>query len=451
MKVTGIAIVPPTAAAENPKVTPELLASSLARYSRSNKGITEILATIDWNNPDKAVDAIFKFVDYGHASIAGLTGGIAIAIDGCSSVLAYKLFEHAQLSDGQESSSRYIQLDQSVIGEPAEFGIPSGLHGQWREVMVEAFELYQQLYSDLDKQAQADPACVRAPANTPPKVLDRMRKNYALDRARYLLPFAYRSNVALVMTARCWAQLVRELDSMPLVEARELASGLRGELNKFAPRLTKHSYRDEACQAQYLQELTFQKRWIAKNGVNLTSTPDKVEVTVERSRAKFNPTMQSFVDGFEGRTNRYSVLGDEVRRMFVRFAWNNVALAELRDLNRHRSGYRYAPLLPNGFYLPPEVSRSRVDPTLQRVGALVTALAADSNQSGAFLYGYLLGIQTPFEHSTHCDKFIYEAELRTGLGAHFRYAEHLRIAAEAFLEQVPEAKEFIRLGEAEPE
>ena len=54
-------------------------------------------------------------------------------------------------------------------------------------------------------------------------------------------------------------------------------------------------------------------------------------------------------------------------------------------------------------------------------------------RSPAYIYSLLLGAQTPFEHSTHADKFIYEAELRTGLGAHFRYAEHLSAALRAFL------------------
>ena len=32
-------------------------------------------------------------------------------------------------------------------------------------------------------------------------------------------------------------------------------------------------------------------------------------------------------------------------------------------------------------------------------------------KSPAYVYGLLLGSQTPFEHSTHADKFVYEAEL----------------------------------------
>ena len=71
--------------------------------------------------------------------------------------------------------------------------------------------------------------------------------------------------------------------------------------------------------------------------------------------------------------------------------------------------------------------------------------------SGAYVYTLLLGAQTPFEHCTHADKFIYEAELRTGMGAHFRYAEHLSAALAGFFEQVPEARSWVVEGTAEPE
>src|ERR1700709_2013755 len=110
MKVTGLAIVPPPAAADLPKVTPELLASVLARYSRSNDGIAKILEKVDIANPDESLDRILKFEDYGNASIGGLTGGLSIAIDDVSMWLAYKIFEIAQMADGQESSTRYITM-----------------------------------------------------------------------------------------------------------------------------------------------------------------------------------------------------------------------------------------------------------------------------------------------------------------------------------------------------
>jgi len=88
MKVTGLAVVPPPTAADLPRVTPELLASVLARYSRSNEGLARIIERVDVAHPDESIDRILKFVDYGHASIGGLTGGLAIAVDDVSMWLA---------------------------------------------------------------------------------------------------------------------------------------------------------------------------------------------------------------------------------------------------------------------------------------------------------------------------------------------------------------------------
>src|SRR6202044_3197469 len=140
MKVTGLALVPPPSAADMPRVTPELLASVLARYSRSNEGLEAILAKVDISNPDASIDRILKFVDYGHASIGGLTGGLAVALDGISMWLAYKLFDIAQMADGQESSTRYIAMDPAKIPGSGELGIPDDLAPRWREVLARSFD-----------------------------------------------------------------------------------------------------------------------------------------------------------------------------------------------------------------------------------------------------------------------------------------------------------------------
>jgi hypothetical protein len=135
--------------------------------------------------------------------------------------------------------------------------------------------------------------------------------------------------------------------------------------------------------------------------------------------------------------------------MRVSFAWNNMALAELRDLNRHRTGHRYTPLVQAGFYLPPEIPAAPHAGLLEEQAALTRELM--QRGSPAYVHSLLLGAQTPFEHSTHADKFIYEAELRTGMGAHFRYAEHLSAVLREFFRQVPEARDWVVEGTAEPE
>src|SRR5690606_40548297 len=117
-------------------LTPELLASVLARYSRSNEGLEAILEKVDLQDPDASTDRILKFVDYGHASIGGLTGGIAIALDGVSMWLAWKLFEIAQMADGQESSTRYIAMSPDNLPDAAATGMPDDLAGRWRALMA---------------------------------------------------------------------------------------------------------------------------------------------------------------------------------------------------------------------------------------------------------------------------------------------------------------------------
>jgi thymidylate synthase ThyX len=448
MRITGLALVPPPTAADLPKVTPELLASVLARYSRSNDGLANILSKVDVNNPDASIDRILKFVDYGHASIGGLTGGLAIALDDVSMWLAYKIFEIATMADGQESSTRYITMDASNLPSPAELGIPADLAELWRDVMARAFAAYHAEYARLDALAIAEPERVRLPANAKPAVVTRLRKNYALDRARYFIPFATRTNLGLVQSSRMWATTVKHLDSLPHPEARAAAKLIRDELLKQSPRLMRHSNAERSFEAQTAQELAAS---IALGRARLSSAQlaDEVWMHVDRATPPFLGETQPIAESLRHRANRYGQQGTATRRMRVSFAWNNLALAELRDLNRHRTGHRFTPLIQAGFYLPPEIDRTSHAGLLAEQLALTRELLERGSPS--YVYSLLLGAQTPFEHSTHADKFIYEAELRTGMGAHFRYAEHLSAVLRKFFEHVPEARDWVVEGTAEPE
>jgi thymidylate synthase ThyX len=448
MKVTGLALVPPPSAADLPKVTPELLASVLARYSRSNEGIAAILAKVDIANPEASIDRILKFVDYGHASIGGLTGGLAVALDGVSMWLAYKIFEIAQMADGQESSTRYITMDPQNIPSAEELGIPGDLAPRWRDVLARAFAAYHSEYTRLDALSVAEPGRIRLPKDAKPAVVARIRKNYALDRARYFVPFATRTNVGLVQTSRMWAQTVKQLDSLAHPEARAAAALIRDELIKQSPRLMRHSSAEGSFEEQARQELAVSLR-LGLERLSAEPLADQVWVSVDRAAPPWLAQSQPVAEALRHRANRYGQQGQATRRMRVTFAWNNMALAELRDLNRHRTGNRYTPVIQAGFYLPPEIPRAGHLALLNDQLELTRELMRRGSPS--YVYSLLLGAQTPFEHGTHADKFIYEAELRTGMGAHFRYAEHLGAALGAFLAHVPEARGWVVEGTAEPE
>ncbi len=448
MKVTGLAIVPPPSAADLPKMTPELLASVLARYSRSNKGIHKIIEKVDFANPDESIDRILKFVDYGHASIGSLTGGLAIAIDGVSMWLAWKMFDIAQMADGQESSTRYITMEATNLPSAETLGIPAYLAARWQGVMVKSFAAYHAECSRLDQLVHAQPGLVRLPKDAKPAIMTRIRKNFALDRARYFIPFATRTSLGLVQSSRMWATTVKHLDSLLQPEARAAASLIRDELLKQSPRLMCHSFAEKSYTEQAAQELAKSLR-LGLARLSTMPLKDAVWVKVDTETPPWLCEEQSMAEALRYRANRYGYHGTATRRTRVSFSWNNMAVAELRDLNRHRTGHRYTPLIQAGFYLPPGITHAAHQPLLYEQAVLTRELM--HRGSPAYVYSLLLGAQTPFEHSTHADKFIYEAELRTGIGAHFRYAEHLSAALQEFFRQVPEARAWVLEGTAEPE
>jgi hypothetical protein len=339
-------------------------------------------------------------------------------------------------------------MDAANLPSAEELGIPADLADRWRRVMSAAFAAYHAEYARLDALAVANPSLVRLPPDAKPAVVTRLRKNYALDRARYFIPFATRTNLGLVQSSRMWATTVKHLDSLPHPEARAAAKLIRDELLKQSPRLMRHSFAEKSFTAQAEQELAASLALGAER-LSAAPLPDEVWVHVDRATPPWLPESQPIAESLRHRANRYGYQGSATRRMRVSFAWNNMALAELRDLNRHRTGHRTTPLIQAGFYLPPEIKHGDHAQLLHDQLELTRELLRRG--SPAYVYSLLLGAQTPFEHSTHADKFIYEAELRTGMGAHFRYAEHLSATLKKFFEQVPEARSWVVEGTAEPE
>jgi hypothetical protein len=158
-------------------------------------------------------------------------------------------------------------------------------------------------------------------------------------------------------------------------------------------------------------------------------------------------------------TNRYAPVGTSLQRTSVRFGWSAIGFAEIRDLNRHRTGSKYCPQIPKGFYFALDqvpAANGEKKAALQELAAIgqhsnQCALTRLRHSDPTYIYWTLLGTEFPFEHVTTADKFIYEAELRTGLGAHFRYAKHLRDALALFYQHFPSTKGLILEGSAEPE
>ncbi len=476
MRVKLVSLCPTEAArqAGRPALTPELLAATGARYSRSNEGLDAILARIDPDRLDSSVDSIFRMLDYGHQSIADMAP-VAIFVDGISAWLAYHLWSILPQAGGQESSTRYIRFDSGKLIAPESLGIPESERASWRGAMEQALDHYGVLYAGWQALAHSSPERVRLPAallaDGSPRGLrqaERMRRNFAFDRARYMLPVAIATNVMLVMSARSWAALCRHLEAQPLPEGRALAESLREELQLAAPRMLRHARATEALERALREE--FEALAAAARHDTPPALEEGRDNPAARERAYIDvlappgATGALFAHDLRCHENRYAWIGATLRRTAVRFGWEAMAFAEIRDLNRHRTGNKHCPPRPLGFYAAAEQLPAAAEQ--DRAAAPVTQLAAALRDGGAIsraaharlaagdptcVYWMLLGTQLAFEHVTTADKFIYEAELRTGAGAHFRYAKHLRDVLELWYARYPETRGAILEGAAEPE
>lgn len=473
MTVTQVAIRPTEAsnAAGRPALTPELLAASGARYSRSNDGLQAILAKIDPNNLDKSVDGIFKMIDYGHQSIADMAP-VAMFIDGVSMHLAYYVWTLVPTAGGQESSTRYIRLAADALPPAAKFGIADAHAAEWQGLMERSFQAYTEALEIWESVASANPSVTRIPralledpSPKAQKTVARMRRNYAFDRARYFLPVAAETNMMLILSARGWVTLCQSLLSHPLPEAVELGEMIRTELEIAAPRMLRHATQKPSFAQGIRREFQQLQHAAAANPPRCLA--DDAQQADHPPTAHLSLMVPPGVEeamlaqDLEGHDNRYSYIGERLRRIAVRFAWDAVAMAEIRDLNRHRTGTKFTPLRPVGFYAaldqwPAEVGEVEAFRRLQQLSVVGKQAAWKAHQlilagEPSHPYWTLLGTQYPFEHTTTADKFIYEAELRTGTGAHYRYARHLHEALELWYQHYPATKDLILEGSAEPE
>ncbi len=465
MKVTQVAICPTPAsnAAGRPALTPELLAASGARYSRNNEGLESILSKIDPNNLDKSVDGIFRMIDYGHQSIADMAP-VAMFMDGLSLWLAYHIWTLCPIAGGQESSTRYINYASVNELDPAVFGIPQELHAEWNTAVRQAFAAYETALNYWTEIAAAQPELTRIPrslledeSEKAQKQVARMKRNYAFDRARNFLPAVAPTNVMMVMSARGWVNLARQLRSHALPEAQRLGDLLAEEIQLAAPRLLKHAVANESTQdGLHADFCTWQA--LAQSAQE-TALDDHASTAFIEVYPPRDAGENLFVDDLKFHENRYAHVGETLKRTTVRFGWEAVAMAEIRDLNRHRTGTKYCPLVPRGFYaaldqLPDEQSPAATHlRELAQEGIQASSYAREllSKGDASFIYWTLLGTQYFFEHTTTADKFIYEAELRTGTGAHYRYAQHLHDTLNLWFEKYPQTRGLISEGCAEPE
>jgi len=460
MKIQYVSISPTTTAQNSGcySLTPELLAATGARYSRNNEGLDSIVSKIDFSNTDKSVDGIFKMVDFGHASISDMAP-IALFIDDISLFAAYFLWTLAPTAGGQECSTRYIKMDSKNVVDDDSLGIPQDLKLQYWQHVEKSFKSYELALEYWTEIGNANPELTKIPSSLfnsssdkDKKQVARMMRNFAFDRARVYLPVSAMTGVMMIQSARAWANMSAHLQSNSLRELNLIGKEIEEKLKIGAPRLVKHCKPTDAIKDFYSYENSFEKNYCKMKNKFLPSSNQCDTNLKVYSNKKLDLKALSF------RKNRYSPFGHTISQIPVTFSWEGITFGEIRDLNRHRTGSKYCSLVPIGFYGSLDEKPQEESSVTQKIQQLFNDFEQSSvkarelmKEHSEYIYFTNLGHKYYFEHTTTADKFIYEMELRTGVGAHYKYAEHCRKALELWYKKYPESKALLFEGSAEPE
>ena len=274
------------------KLPQEVAGALFSRYSRSTKSLRrtfldEFLGDpeLGLNNllggqsaaPDdsaalKKARAFYErvLVGYGDDSVAQL-GGAHVACENISNVAA-KLLEDARIGIAPlEKSTRYVRFDQKdAAGNYLFYREPKIMASRHRDAYVETMNLLFDTYSrqmepmlasiakalPIEQLEVRDPTTGKALPYADAQKDDRLRRwaetayratvrAHACDVLRSYLPAATLTNVGMFGVGQAFEYLISKFYSQDLIEIKDLAGAMHGELNQLIPSFVKRAQLNE--------------------------------------------------------------------------------------------------------------------------------------------------------------------------------------------------------------
>ncbi|MFA5499294.1 MAG: FAD-dependent thymidylate synthase [Candidatus Cloacimonadia bacterium] len=212
---------------EQEKASPETISAAYARISRSSKSVTELR--------DEAIGEVQKarrsnkniIFDMGHSSIAE-HAVFNIDIIGVSRYIT-ETIQKSRLASFTEKSQRYVTLkDDYVI--PAEIEGSPELKKEFVETCKTLFALYKDLTDKILEHYKKEGL----------DCSERQVKEMAKEDARYALPLATKTQMGMTINARSIEQLLRRLNGVELLEAKEISDVIHREVKAISPSLIRY-------------------------------------------------------------------------------------------------------------------------------------------------------------------------------------------------------------------
>ncbi len=274
------------------KLPQEVAGALFSRYSRSAKSLRRVfldefrgeagvLPAGEGAADGEALERARAFYDrvlvgYGDDSVAQL-GGAHLAVERVSNVTA-QVLEDARIGIAfLEKSTRYVRFDQrDARGDFLWFREPTLMASRHRDAYValmdRLFSSYaaqiEPMIAHIERVLPIESVAVRHPVTGEPldfsdvkrdaELLKAAKRAYAAtvrahacDVMRSYLPAATLTNLGIFATGQAFEHLLNRLHSHPVGECRQLATALRGELDRLIPSFVKRSaksaWREDLC------------------------------------------------------------------------------------------------------------------------------------------------------------------------------------------------------------
>lgn len=369
---------------------PEVVAMLQALYSRSPESVLVHLEQVRRRGPENFMANYY--VGYGHKSI-GDCGTTSIFVENVS-MLAAKAIQDTPLYNGQEASTRYLNMNQQALVNPLKSDQGKMVQDAWMKLYDEALEL---LIADIKEKYPRKP-------EEKENVWEKTVKAKAFDIARGLLPAGITTYVAWHVNLRQAHDHIKELRNHPLEEIREMGLSVENQLRARYPSSFSHKvYPDEekylaesmARFAYHYEELDY-REWTSRFDTKGISQ----EISLLQNRPKKAELHQRF--------RRFGTIEFKFPLDFGSY----------RDLQRQRSSVQEMPLLTTrlGFhkwYLEnlPESIVARIESCLEKTNSLVC-------DDYIRQYYIPMGYKVPVVMTCSLPSAVYIAELRSQQTVH---------------------------------
>ncbi len=409
---------------------PEVVAMLQALYSRSPKSIT---TRVDVLTAEKAAPFMAQYyTGYGHASI-GDCGQIVLFIEGVSMPVA-KAIQDTPLYNGQEASTRYMDMSKAVVANPLGTEAGAAVQQTWMDFYFRAQEPMKAHLREQYPLQEGEEA----------KTYERAINARAFDILRGFLPAGVSTMLSWSTNLRIANDHLRKMELHPNPLVRTFAETTLAGLRELFPSSFEKPWSEEVRlwmreQLTCATELEFRverfrfgsRDWNIRDAVEVTNTIDQTAL------------VQGFGDLFERRPRGALITVDTNPFGTIEFqGW--LDYGSFRDLQRHRACRIRVPTLrvDGGFHswyldqLPSDLRKEAVS-LEERQKLAIRQLGGQSIRRESYI---AMGYKIPVIVHGPLHAIVYLLELRTRPDVHSTLRMMMQDAAMQLAVQLSEIK-----------